>query len=91
MGIGTILDATRVLLLATGEYKAEAIRRAVEGPLSAHCPASALQLHEHAVLLLDTAAASRLEHKDYYRWAHKENEDLRKQHGNFYELDIYQN
>jgi len=54
-------------LVATGEAKAEAIAAAVEGPVSASCPASALQLHPHVTVLLDPAAASRLERIDYYR------------------------
>jgi glucosamine-6-phosphate deaminase len=68
MGIGTILDARKVVLLATGEGKAEAVAGAVEGPLMAMNPASALQMHRRAVLVLDAAAASRLRHADYYRW-----------------------
>jgi glucosamine-6-phosphate deaminase len=57
-----------VVLLATGEGKAEAVAGAVEGPLTAMNPASALQMHRRAVLVLDAAAASRLRHADYYRW-----------------------
>jgi glucosamine-6-phosphate deaminase len=68
MGIGTILDARRVVLLATGEGKAEAIAGAVEGPITAMNPASALQLHERAVVCLDEGAASKLRRIDYYKW-----------------------
>jgi glucosamine-6-phosphate deaminase len=68
MGIGTILDARCVLLLATGENKAEAVAGAVEGPVTAMNPASALQLHRSAILCLDEAAASKLQRRDYYRW-----------------------
>ena len=68
MGIGTILDARRVLLLATGESKAAAIAGAVEGPVTAMNPASALQLHERALICLDESAASNLQRKDYYKW-----------------------
>ena len=50
-GLGTILDARHLLLLATGEAKAEAVAAAVEGPLTASCPASVLQLHPHATVL----------------------------------------
>jgi len=67
MGIGTILDARRLLLLATGAEKAEAIAAAIEGPLSARCPASALQLHPAATVLIDRDAASRLTLLEYYR------------------------
>ena len=60
MGIKTILDARRILLLAHGENKAQAVRDMVEGPLSAFCPASALQLHQRTTILIDEAAASKL-------------------------------
>lgn len=68
MGIGTILDARRVLLLATGANKADAIAGAVEGPITAMNPASALQLHRSAMLCIDEASASKLQRIDYYRW-----------------------
>lgn len=66
-GIGTILDARHAVLLATGEAKAEAVALAVEGPLAAAVPASALQLHPHATVVLDEAAATRLKLADYFR------------------------
>jgi glucosamine-6-phosphate deaminase len=66
-GLGTILQARHLLLIATDEGKAVAVAAAVEGPVSASCPASALQLHPHATLLLDPAAAARLARLDYYR------------------------
>ena len=66
-GLGTIGEARHLLLLAMGESKAEAIAAAVEGPVAAACPASALQLHPHVTVLVDEAAASRLAHRDYYQ------------------------
>jgi glucosamine-6-phosphate deaminase len=66
-GLGTIMDARQLLLLAAGEGKAAAVAAAVEGPLTASCPASVLQLHQHATVVVDEAAASRLQHADYYR------------------------
>ncbi len=66
-GLGTILEARHLLLLATGERKAEAVAAMVEGPLAARCPASVLQLHRYATVLVDPAAASGLELVDYYR------------------------
>ena len=66
-GLGTILRARHLLLLASGSAKAAAIAAAVEGPLSASCPASVLQLHPHATVLLDDAAAAGLERAAYYR------------------------
>ena len=68
-GIGTVLKARHLVLLAFGSGKAEAIEETVEGGVSAFCPASALQLHPHATIIVDEEAASRLRHKDYYRYA----------------------
>jgi glucosamine-6-phosphate deaminase len=66
-GIGTILEARHLVLLATGEAKADAVAATVEGPLSALVPASALQLHPHATVVIDEAAATRLKLADYFR------------------------
>ncbi len=66
-GLGTILRARHLLLVATGAGKAAAVAAAVEGPLSASCPASVLQLHPHATVLVDEEAASGLSRLDYYR------------------------
>jgi glucosamine-6-phosphate deaminase len=60
MGIGTILKASALVLIATGERKADCIARAVRGPISTHLPASFLQLHRRVELYLDRAAAARL-------------------------------
>ena len=59
-GLGTILDARHLVLVASGAAKAPAVRQLVEGPVSAFCPASVLQLHPHATVLLDDDAASEL-------------------------------
>jgi glucosamine-6-phosphate deaminase len=66
MGVGTILEAKSCLLLALGEAKAPAIRDTVEGPVTAQVPASALQLHRDVMILVDEAAASRLQRREYY-------------------------
>jgi glucosamine-6-phosphate deaminase len=66
-GLGTILEARHLVLVASGRGKASAVARAVEGPVSASCPASVLQLHPHATVVLDEAAASLLENLAYYR------------------------
>jgi glucosamine-6-phosphate deaminase len=66
-GLGTIMDARHVILVATGAQKAQAVRDFVEGPVSAICPASVLQFHPHATVLLDEAAASALKLADFYR------------------------
>jgi glucosamine-6-phosphate deaminase len=69
-GLGTISEARHVVLIATGAAKAEPVARAVEGPLAAVCPASVLQLHPHATIVLDEAAAGGLQLADYYREAY---------------------
>jgi len=60
MGIGTIMEARQVMLLASGQAKAEAVAAAVEGPIAAMCPAAALQMHPAAAVIIDRAAAERL-------------------------------
>jgi glucosamine-6-phosphate deaminase len=70
-GLGTILEARHVILIATGAQKAQAVRDLVEGPVAAICPASVLQLHPHATILLDEAAASSLRLADYYRHSYE--------------------
>jgi glucosamine-6-phosphate deaminase len=80
MGIKTILDSRRILLLAHGENKADAVRDMVEGPLSAFCPASALQLHKRTTILIDEAAASKLTLKGYYKFVGEMQDDLIRKH-----------
>ena len=66
-GVGTILDARHLVLVATGETKATAVASLVEGPITAFFPASALQLHPHVSVVVDEAAAAQLRLADYYR------------------------
>jgi glucosamine-6-phosphate deaminase len=66
-GLGTISDARHLVLVAVGPAKAPAIARMVEGPVSAACPASVLQLHPHVTVLVDEQAAGRLELADYFK------------------------
>lgn len=68
-GIGTIREARHLLLLAFGEGKAPALAAALEGPVSASVPGSALQLHPHVTVIADEAAASELRFAEYYRTA----------------------
>jgi glucosamine-6-phosphate deaminase len=68
MGVGTILDCRRCILLATGEEKADIIAKAVEGPITSMISASALQLHPRCTVIVDEAAASKLQGVDYYKW-----------------------
>jgi glucosamine-6-phosphate deaminase len=69
-GLGTICDARHLVLIATGNHKAEAVAAAVEGPLTASCPASVLQLHPHDTVVVDEAAAH-LKNTDFDRYALK--------------------
>jgi glucosamine-6-phosphate deaminase len=66
MGIATILDAHALLVIATGARKASAVAAALEGPLTASCPASAIQLHPRATVVLDADAAAQLRLTEYY-------------------------
>jgi len=68
MGVGTILEARRVVLLATGAGKAEIIAKAVEGPITSMISATALQMHARCTVIVDEAAAAKLQGVDYYRW-----------------------
>jgi glucosamine-6-phosphate deaminase len=67
MGIGTILEAKKILLLATGEAKAETVAEAIEGPITASVTASCLQLHPDVTFVIDEAAGAKLKQRDYYR------------------------
>ena len=60
MGVGCIMAARRVLLIASGEAKAEALYQAFCGPITPNCPASILQLHPDVVVVADEAALSKL-------------------------------
>ncbi|MGE4564815.1 MAG: glucosamine-6-phosphate deaminase [Victivallaceae bacterium] len=68
MGVGTILDSRNVLMLVTGKEKAEILAAAVEGPVTSMISASALQLHPHAVVVVDEEAGSLLKGREYYDW-----------------------
>lgn len=68
MGVGTILDSKRCIMLVTGAAKADIIAKAVEGPLTSMISASALQLHSRATVIVDEAAAAKLENRGYYDW-----------------------
>lgn len=78
MGIGTVMDAASVLLLAFGEGKAKAVSQAVEGAISAFTPASVLQMHKHTKVILDEQAASLLKLKDYYSWVYEKKPEWNK-------------
>ena len=66
-GLGTIMDSHVALMVASGEQKADAIAAMIEGPVSASMPASILQFHPRAFIVIDEAAASKLKNIDYFR------------------------
>src|SRR5882762_10261086 len=68
MGVGTIIEARRCILLATGDTKADVIAQAVEGSITSMVTASALQLHPRCTVVVDEEAGTKLKEKDYYRW-----------------------
>ena len=68
MGVGTICEARKCILLAFGKGKADAVKGCVEGPVSQFCTASALQMHNDCWIFCDEDAASKLTLKKYYAW-----------------------
>jgi len=68
MGVGTILEAREIFMVVTGAHKADILARATEGPITSMVSATALQLHPRCVVIVDEAAAGRLEGREYYRW-----------------------
>ncbi|HEX7002541.1 MAG TPA: glucosamine-6-phosphate deaminase [Trueperaceae bacterium] len=68
MGVGTILDSRELVMIVTGERKAEILATATEGPITSMVSATALQLHARCVVIADEAAASRLVGREHYRW-----------------------
>ncbi|MEI6085537.1 MAG: glucosamine-6-phosphate deaminase [Verrucomicrobiota bacterium] len=78
MGIGTIMEARQVLMLAFGQNKAQAVVEAVEGPITSMNPASVLQMHAVTKVYLDEPAATKLRKADYYRWVYANKPDWQK-------------
>ena len=68
MGVGTICEAKKIILLAFGKNKADAVKGMVEGGISQFCTASALQMHNDAWIFCDEESASKLKLKAYYKW-----------------------
>jgi glucosamine-6-phosphate deaminase len=90
MGVGSILDCRRCLLLATGEEKAAIVAKAVEGPITSMISATALQFHPESTMILDELAGSRLKESDYYHWVFEnqpEWEPYRAANAPFWEMD----
>ncbi len=76
MGVGTILEARKIILLANGPKKADIVAEALEGPVTAQVSASVLQMHRDVVVILDAQAGSRLKRADYYKWVYQEKKRL---------------
>ena len=80
-GLGTIMEAKKVVLIALGESKADAIAGVVEGPVTAMCPGSVLQNHPCATIIVDEAAGSKLQLQDFYRYEFEQLSRIRGQRG----------
>jgi glucosamine-6-phosphate deaminase len=74
------MDAREIILVAVGKEKAKAVACMIEGPVTASCPASALQLHPRVKVIIDPEAAQLLEKKDYYMWVWKHKKNAEKPH-----------
>lgn len=81
VGIGTILEAKKTLLIASGEKKADVVAQFIEGPVTSQITASALQLHTYVNVVLDEGAASKLKRTDYYNWVRDHKHMVQKQVG----------
>src|SRR5437764_3369477 len=75
MGVGTILEAKKILLLANGKKKADAVAQAVEGPVTSMITASALQMHPDATVYIDSEASGKLKMRGYYDWVKEKKPD----------------
>lgn len=78
MGLGTIMEAKETILIAFGKNKAKAVRDMIEGPVSSFCPASILQFHQKAIILLDEEASSELSRKEFFKEVYANKPDWQK-------------
>ncbi len=78
MGVGTILECRRLIMLVTGASKAAVLARAVEGPITSMISASAIQLHPACTVIADEDAAADLQERDYYRWIFRNEPEWRE-------------
>jgi glucosamine-6-phosphate deaminase len=81
MGVGTIMEAKKLLLIANGKKKADVCAKFIEGPVTSQITATALQLHSYANVVLDEDAASKLERTDYYNWVRDNKHSVQKEVG----------
>jgi glucosamine-6-phosphate deaminase len=77
MGVGTILEAKKVILLASGKKKADVLSKAIEGPVTSDITASALQLHPYVVIVCDEEASANLKRREYYKHVYKSTQELK--------------
>lgn len=75
MGLGTIMEAKQIILMAFGKDKAQAVSLCVEGPVSAFVPASILQFHNNVKIVIDKEASSLLKNREYYEWVYAQKPD----------------
>ncbi|MEI6034215.1 MAG: glucosamine-6-phosphate deaminase [Verrucomicrobiae bacterium] len=78
MGVGTIMESRTCLMLAFGAGKAQAVAAMAEGPVTAMCPASVLQMHRQTILIVDPPAAARLTRISYYQHVYSNKPDFQK-------------
>lgn len=76
MGVGTIMEAKDIILLANGAKKADILAEAIEGPVTAQLSASVLQMHPHVTVIVDAEAGAKLKRADYYRWVYQQKKQL---------------
>ena len=76
MGVGTIMEAKSILLMASGTSKSTPITMAIEGPISSMCSASAIQMHPKTMVIIDENAAKDLKEKKYYKWVYNNKKNL---------------
>jgi glucosamine-6-phosphate deaminase len=81
MGVGTILEARKILLIASGEKKADITAQFIEGPVTSQITSTALQLHTHATVVLDKAASVKLTRTEYYNWVRDNKQLVQKRIG----------
>lgn len=77
-GIGTIMEARKIVLVAHGKNKAQAIAGMAEGPIGTMCPGSILQMHPNVTIVVDEEAASELKHTEYYNFAQENIPDFQR-------------
>ncbi len=81
MGVGTILEAKKLLLIVNGKNKADVCMQFIEGPVTSQITASALQLHSYVTIVLDEETASKLKRKEYYNWVRDNKQLVQKRIG----------